>query len=204
FRMSVIGSVLLYAVMMAGTMLIPIYIQTLRGNTATFSALLMLPGSLAMAIASPFAGKIYDKIGIRKLFITGSFGVLLSCIGLTFLDETTGMALVAVLFTIRSLAITCFMMPMVTWGMSTLGKEYTAHGTAILSTLRTIAGSISPAVFVSVMAVTGTVSQMSGMKTAFIGISIVALGLCAVALFFAGEKRKEHTGSSMALKNCCN
>lgn len=190
FRLSVIGSMLMYAGMMAGSMLIPIYVQTIRGSSATFSGLLMLPGSLVMAITSPFAGKIYDKIGIRKLFIFGSVGLLLSCIGLSFLSDSTSMILIAGLFTVRSFAIACFMMPLVTWGMSTLDSEYTAHGTAILSTLRTIAGSIGPAIFVSIMTITGSESPIHGMNMALIGISVVAAIQCIVALFFVGRKGK--------------
>jgi MFS family permease len=180
---------LLYAVMMAGSMLIPLYIQTMRGYSATFSSLMMMPGSLAMAIASPFAGKIYDKIGIRKLFSFGSAGMLVSCIGLSFLSGSTSMILIAALFTVRSFAISLFMMPLVTWGMSTLGREYTSHGTAILSTLRTIAGSISPAIFVSVMTITGSVSPIRGMNIALIGISAIAAVQCVVALLFVGRKK---------------
>ncbi|MCL2775685.1 MAG: DHA2 family efflux MFS transporter permease subunit [Oscillospiraceae bacterium] len=191
FRLSVIGSMLMYAVMMAGSMLIPVYIQTMRGNSATFSSLVMLPGSLIMAITSLFAGKIYDKIGIRKLFAVGSIGILLSCIGLSFLSDSTSIILIAVLFSVRSFSIACIMMPIVTWGMSTLGSEYTAHGTAILTTLRTIAGSISPAVFLSIMTITGSASPIHGMDTALIGIAGIAAIQCIVALIFVSRKEKK-------------
>ncbi len=43
------------------------------------------------------------------------------------------------------------MMPIVTWGMSTLDSKYTSHGTALLTSLRTISGSIGSAVFVAVL-----------------------------------------------------
>jgi len=191
FRLSVITSILMYAVMMAGSMLIPIYVQTMRGNTATFSSLIMLPGSLLMAIASPFVGRIYDKIGIGKLAAAGSIGILFSCIGLSFLSDYTSMLLIAVLFAVRSLAITCILMPMVTWGMSTLGSEHTAHGTAIQSTLRTISGAVSPAIFVSVMMAAGSASPIHGINTSLTGIAIVAAILCIISLFFVAQRERK-------------
>lgn len=191
FRLSVIGSMLLYAVMMAGSMLIPIYVQTIRGNTATFSGLLMLPGSLVMAIASPFAGKIYDRIGIRKLFLVGSVVTLISCIGLSFVSNTTSLFLTGFWFALRSLAITCIMMPIVTWGMSTMKGKYVADGTAILSTLRTIAGAVGTAVFVSIMSIAGSVSLIHGMNIAFICISVLAAIQCFIAVFFVGKHKKQ-------------
>lgn len=183
FRLSVIGSILLYAIMMAGSMLVPIYVQTIRGNSATFSGLLMLPGSLIMAIASPFAGKIYDRIGIRRLFLVGSAVTLISCIGLSSVSNTTSLCWVGFWFALRSLAITCIMMPIVTWGMSTMKGKYIADGTAILSTLRTIAGAVGTAVFISIMSIAGSGSLIHGMNVAFIGISVLAAIQCIVAVF---------------------
>ena len=43
------------------------------------------------------------------------------------------------------------MMPLVSWGLKGIKKEYTAHGTALLTSLRTISGSVGSAVFVSIM-----------------------------------------------------
>jgi hypothetical protein len=66
-------------------------------------------------------------------------------------------------------------------------SDYTAHGTAILSTLRTIAGAVSTAVFVSVMSISGSDSLIHGMNIAFIGISVLAAIQCIVAVFFVGK-----------------
>jgi MFS family permease len=180
---------LMYAVMMAGSMLLPIYLQTMRGNSATVSGLVTLPGSLVLAVTSLFAGRIYDKIGIRRLFSVGSIALFISCVGLSFLSGSTSIIIIAALNAVRSFAIACIMMPLVTWGMSTLGGGMASHGTAILTTLRTISGAISPAIFVSVMTAAGSASPIHGMNVALIGISAVAAAQCVLALFFVGKRR---------------
>lgn len=92
------------------------------------------------------------------------------------------MVLVVVLFVIRQIAIGAVMMPMATWAMSSMEKRATADGTAILTALRTIAGSIGSAVFVSLSSsVAASTTQVQGINAAFMGISAVA----AVELVFA-------------------
>nr|WP_142703902.1 multidrug efflux MFS transporter [Streptococcus gallolyticus] len=61
FLLSVLGSMLLYLVMMGSSVMLPLYVQSIRGLSATISDLVTLPGSLAMTIVSPLAGKICDK-----------------------------------------------------------------------------------------------------------------------------------------------
>ena len=82
YALSVIGSMLLYFVMMGSSILMPLYVQSVMGYSATVSGLVTLPGSLAMAVVSPFAGKIFDRLGIKKLFVAGAAFMLLSNIGM--------------------------------------------------------------------------------------------------------------------------
>ena len=69
YALSVIGGMFLYLVMMGSSIIMPLYVQSIMGCSATVSGLVTLPGSLAMAVVSPFAGRIYDRLGIKKLFV---------------------------------------------------------------------------------------------------------------------------------------
>lgn len=191
FRLSIILSMLLYAVMMGGSTLFPIYIQIVHGLSATMSGLIMMPGSLAMAAISPFAGRIYDKFGMRVLAIAGSSFMVVSCVAISFVQPSTSILYLTTMYVARLIAISCIMMPIVTWGMSTLDEKLTSHGTALLSSLRTIAGAISSAVFVAVMTFATRVSSESiaitanafGIDAAFIGISILAVLQLVISIF---------------------
>ena len=52
-----------------GMILLPLYLQDLRGFSALDSGLLMLPGALVMGALGPIAGKLLDTIGIKPLAI---------------------------------------------------------------------------------------------------------------------------------------
>lgn len=139
-----------------------------------------------MAILSPFAGKIYDRFGIRRLFITGSLGLIISNLCMVFININTSLIMIASFNIIRSLAIGCLMMPLITWGMSNFLPEMMAHGTALLTSLRTIAGAIGSAIFVSLMTfVTNNAQHLSAQGAAMHGVNAAFLGMTfgAVALF---------------------
>jgi EmrB/QacA subfamily drug resistance transporter len=156
YRLSVIGSMMLYLVMMGSSVIMPLYVQSILGKSATISGLVTLPGSLVMAVVSPFAGKIYDKFGMKRLAIVGTLMMIISTLGMSFITINTSVLLAAFLNVIRSVAIGCLMMPFVTYGISSMGADNTAHGTALLTSLRTIAGAIGTAVFVGILNVCGT------------------------------------------------
>ena len=190
FTAGTIGSMLLYAGMMGASVLIPLYVQSARGLSATTSGIVTLPGSVVMLLVNPFAGKLYDKMGIRKLFILGSALMLAGCLGMSSLTMDTPLLLVVIMFAVRQAAIGCMMMPIATWAMSTLDKGATADGTAILTSLRTIAGSIGSAVFVSLSsAIAGATSLVHGLSISFLGISILAAVEVVFAICFVGKKR---------------
>lgn len=198
FSLSLAGSMLLYLVMMGSSIIMPLYVQSVMGYSATTSGLVTLPGSLAMAVVSPFAGKIYDKLGMKKLFVVGAACMLLCNLGMFFITMKTSIWIAAFYNMIRCIAIGCLMMPLVTWGVGGLDRYQTAHGTALLTSLRTIAGAIGSAVFVGIMtmvgessaAVYGNEAPMHGLNIAFLSMAAGTALLLAIAIFLVKETRQ--------------
>lgn len=198
YTLSVIGSMLLYLVMMGSSVIMPLYVQSIMGYSATMSGLITMPGSLSMAIISPLAGKIYDKLGVKKLFIFGVSAMLLSNLGMVLITMKTSIWISSIFNIIRCIAIGCLMMPLVTWGVSNIKIEHTAHGTALLTSLRTISGAIGSAVFVGIMNVVadksidnyGENSMIHGLNITFEIMSIFTLMLLFIAVFAVKDNKK--------------
>lgn len=199
YTLSVIGSMMLYLVMMGSSIIMPLYVQSIMGYSATTSGLVTLPGSLAMAIVSPFAGKIYDKLGMRRLFIVGTAAMLLSNIGMFFVKMSTPLIFAALYNVVRCVAIGCIMMPVVTWGIEPIESKNTAHGTALLTSLRTIAGAIGTAIFVGIMTTVQTRSQntylgdaaIHGLNVAYFAMAAVSMAMLIIGIMFVKSKKKE-------------
>lgn len=203
YSLAVISSMLLYLVLMGGSVLMPLYVQTVLGYSAVTSALVTLPGSVATAFINPFAGRIYDKIGIKKLYVVGSICLLISNVGMYFVTLSTPLIVAAIFNFIRNVSIGCLMMPLLTWGTSQVVKEKVADASSLLTSLRTVAGSIGSAVFVAIMsAVTissersyGEAAAMRGVNIAFVSMSVSTLIMVGIALF--GVKNRTSTKKSV-------
>lgn len=198
YAISVIGSILLYLVMMGGSVLMPLYVQSVMGGSALMSALVTLPGSVATALVSPFAGRIYDKMGIKKLFVTGSITLLASNISMYFISMDTPLWTAAAFNVLRNISIGCLLMPLLTWGTSFTEKSKVADASSLLTSLRTVSGSIGSATFVSIMTITtaasitdyGDAAPMHGLNTAFLSMGICSLAMTLVAIFLVRGRKK--------------
>ena len=69
FTFTLVINAIVTMALFGGMLLLPVYLQNIRGFTPIESGLLLLPGSLIMGIMGPVAGKLFDKYGIRPLAI---------------------------------------------------------------------------------------------------------------------------------------
>ncbi len=191
YRLAVIASMVMYAVLLAGATLVPLYMQSLRGFSATQAGLLTMPGALVTACCSLIAGRLYDRIGIRKIALGGTLFLFLGSVGFIFLGQNTPIAWLVIFFIIRQIGVGVLMMPIFTWGMSKIPKSHYADGTAMLSSLRTAAGALGAAGFVSAMTVAAGMRVPSdmflGMQAAFALMAVLALALLLLAIFRIGK-----------------
>ena len=187
FCWTVIGSMALYMVMQAGTIMVPMFIQSILGYSATTSALVLLPSGIVSALVTFIAGKLYDKYGIRKISITGAIILLLSCVGFIPASTNTSLIYIAVVYSLRSLGTGLLMMNIVTWAMTKIEPTLVADGTSLITSLRTIAGAMGAAIFTGMMTAfaggSASESMASGFSISYIGQSVVAAILVLVAFF---------------------
>lgn len=190
FRTAVILSALMYAVLMAVSTVFPIYAQTVHHLSATMSGLIMMPGSLAMAIMSPITGRLYDRYGIRPLAIIGALLVLISSLGTSFLTTSTSIIYLTVVWAMRSIGLSCLMMPLVTWSVTQLTGKAIASASAVLTTLRTVAGAVGTSVSVALMSFIANrgaaqqtvVASVGGVNATFISMSIIVVLMLIIIL----------------------
>ncbi|MFC6040706.1 MDR family MFS transporter [Paenisporosarcina macmurdoensis] len=151
FALSSAISIVVSISMFSAMILMPIYVQTIKGISPVDSGLLMLPGALVMGFMSPVTGRLFDKYGAKVLAITGMSIVLISTYFFSDLSiETTYLQIMAI-YTIRMLGISMVMMPVMTNGLNTLPMKAYPHGTAMNNTLQQVSGAIGSALLITVM-----------------------------------------------------
>ncbi|MFW3604492.1 DHA2 family efflux MFS transporter permease subunit [Staphylococcus caprae] len=134
-----------------GMILLPLYLQNLRGFSALDSGLLMLPGALVMGALGPVAGKLLDTIGIKPLAIFGIGIMTYATWELSKLNMDTPYLHIMGIYVLRSFGMAFIMMPIMTAGMNALPGRLISHGNAFVNTMRQLAGSIGTAILVTVM-----------------------------------------------------
>ncbi|NGL78776.1 DHA2 family efflux MFS transporter permease subunit [Staphylococcus aureus] len=151
FTLTTIINMVVMLSLYGGMILLPIYLQNLRGFSALDSGLLLLPGSLIMGLLGPFAGKLLDTIGLKPLAIFGIAVMTYATWELTKLNMDTPYMTIMGIYVLRSFGMAFIMIPMVTAAINALPGRLASHGNAFLNTMRQLAGSIGTAILVTVM-----------------------------------------------------
>lgn len=151
YSLTTVINVIVTMAMYSGMILLPLYLQTIRGFTPLESGLLLLPGAILMGIMSPITGIIFDKIGARWLGVVGLAVTAVTTYMLSTLTEDTSYASLITIYSFRMFGMSLIMMPIQTAGMNQLPQRLNAHGSAMQQTLRNVAGALGAALLVTIM-----------------------------------------------------
>jgi len=147
---TLIGAVM-FAMLMAQTFLLPLFMQEMLGFTATQSGLALMPRSLAMMVTMPLVGRLYNRVSPR-LFV--SVGIALFSytayeMSHYTLNTSTGHVVKALI--LQGIAFACLFIPLTTVALSSIPRLKMADATGLNSLLRQIGGSVGLAIFASLI-----------------------------------------------------
>lgn len=151
FSFTTLINIIVTMSLFGGMILLPVYLQSIRGFSPLDSGLLLLPGSLLMGLMGPIAGRLFDRIGIKPLAIFGLAIMTYATWELTKLNMDTPYSHILSIYILRSFGMSFIMMPIMTAGMNSLPGRLIPHGNAFSNTIRQLAGSIGTAILVTVM-----------------------------------------------------
>ena len=180
FLIGTIIGMLVQGSLLAASILMPIYLQTYMGYSATISGLVILPGAIVMGAMGLIAGRLFDKHGPRVLSLIGMTFLTLATLAFSFLGDSTGLVYLTILYTVRMLSMSLVNMPINTWAMNSLSDSLMNHGTSVNNTFRQVAGSLGTAILVSISTMVTNAMTQNGVDATHAGISGVD------AAFFAG------------------
>lgn len=204
FRLSVIIAMLGLMVITGITNVMPMYIQSVLGRSATLSGLIILPGGLLKAFISPVTGKLFDKYGVRIIGPVGGAIMFVGTLLMTFITTTSPMWYVGSIYLLLSFGFGIFNIPVTTVGMNALPDEEMSHATPARQTVRQIGSSFAiTLVFASMSIVSSLVHSpvldaggepdvtIEGIKGGFILISVLAFIAFLLTFFLRNNKRVE-------------
>jgi MFS transporter, DHA2 family, lincomycin resistance protein len=174
-----------FLVLLGSMILLPLYLQNLRGLSPLETGLLVMPGGLAMGLLGPTVGKIFDRLGSKPLVLPGSIAMVLALTGLTQLSATMPYWQILGLHTLLLVSLATTFTPVFTLGMNALPSHLYSHGSSMLGTLQQVAAAFGTALVVTVLSARATSltadgvaavpAQLSGMRLAFVVVAALAV-----------------------------
>jgi MFS transporter, DHA2 family, lincomycin resistance protein len=171
--------------MFGALIVLPLYLQAVRGVSSLVTGLLVLPGGLVMGLLGPVVGRGYDRLGARPLVIPGALLICLALGLFTLLDATSPLWLLVTVHVLLTGGLALMFTPLMTDALGALPAELYAHGSAIVSTLQQVTGAAGTALFVTVLTLaSGSPSgavDAAGAHAAFVGGAAVSVLVVAVS-----------------------
>jgi EmrB/QacA subfamily drug resistance transporter len=142
---------LLGAALFGAMLILPLYYQVARGNSALSAGLLMAPQGLGAAMALPISGRLTDRIGGGPVVLVGCVVATLATLPWAFVTSGTPDALLGGVLFIRGIGMGCSVQPSMAAAYALLPPEQLPGATAALNTLRQIGGAIGTALLAVVL-----------------------------------------------------
>ncbi|WJH33794.1 MFS transporter [Paenibacillus sp. CC-CFT747] len=159
FAYSLLINCIITASLYSGTFLIPVFLQDIQHSTPLVTALVLLPGSIVMAVSSPIVGKLYPRMGPFRLILGGVALLVISNLELSRLTLDATNLHVAAWMTLRYVGIALAFMPVMNAGMSSIPKALSGHASSVTNWIRQATGALSIGVFSSVLSARAVTHQ---------------------------------------------
>ncbi len=150
FTFSCLASLIMYTATFANVVQVSLYLQYLKGLSATTAGAIMMCQPLTMAIFSPLAGRLSDKFEPRRL---ASLGMFISACGLLLLSNLrieSNLNFLVFSLVITGFGFSLFSSPNVNAIMSSVEKRLYGSANGVMATMRII-GQMTSMVLVTLM-----------------------------------------------------
>lgn len=191
FSFAIAMIMIAFGTLLGSLMIVPILLESGKGIDSLQIGIMLLPGGLAQAIASPIFGRIYDKYGPRPVLIPGA--IILAAGQWMYVSVTTQTSLwmFAACHVVFSIGLGLLMTGLMSSAMASVDPRLFGHGSAIFNTAQQLGGAIGTTIFVTVMSLLSKVQLEAGCDLAealFSGAHIsfiVGAVLATIGIVFA-------------------
>ena len=178
--------------MLAAMILLPLYLQEVRGLSPLTTGLVVAPGGIMMGLLGPQVGRAFDRVGSRPLVVPGAVGMVVALGALALIGETTPVAAVVGIHVLLMISLAGIFTPVFTLGLGALPMHLYSHGSSLLGTTQQVAGAIGTAVSITILSSrsaslaeggAGEASAMvGGLQWAFGLGAVISLAVVVLAL----------------------
>ncbi|TLP74096.1 multidrug efflux MFS transporter [Nesterenkonia sphaerica] len=192
FTRSLLMMLLMVVALFGALILLPLFLQSVRGLDTLATGLLMLPGGLLMALVAPIVGRVYDRVGPKPLVIPGASLLIVALFGMSLLQPDTHPWIVLALHLVLSSGLALLFTPAFTTAMNPLPQPLYSHGSAVLNTLQQLAAAVGTAALVALVGIGASQAAaqgaspdqavLEGFRLAFRSAAVLSVGTLLLAM----------------------
>jgi DHA2 family lincomycin resistance protein-like MFS transporter len=192
FSLSVGLFVIAMMALFGSMILLPIYLQGVRGLSSLATGLFLLPGGALMGLAAPFVGRLFDRHGPVPITTVGAALIAAMLWRFSTIGADTAVPLLLAYHLLLSAGMALLFTPLMTTGMNPLPPRLYSHGSAVMSTLQQVGGAVGVALLVTVMSsraaslaatLAPELAQAAGLRSAFAVGAVFAAVAAGLTLF---------------------
>ena len=153
FTFSSLAALIHYSATYAIAFLISLYLQYINGMSAQQAGVVLIAQPVMMALFSPMAGRLSDRIEPRRI---ASFGMTLTAVGLllfTFIAAATSIVTIVCILSLLGFGFALFSSPNMNAIMGAVEKKYYGIASGSVATMRLLGQMSSMAIVMVVLAV---------------------------------------------------
>jgi EmrB/QacA subfamily drug resistance transporter len=174
------------AALFGAMILMPLYFQTVRGEDAVTTGLLLMPQGIGAAIAMRLSAAATERWGGGLTALSGGLVTVLATVPFVLIGADTPFWLIGAAMVFRGFGIGMSMMPAMTAAFAVLRPDQVTHATPQLNVLQRVGGSMGTAILSVVLgnhiADAGAQPTAAAVAGAFGDTYLWVLGVTAFAL----------------------
>ena len=136
-----------FAMLMGSMFLLPVFTQEMMHFTATESGIVLLPRTIAMMVASPIVGRLYNQVRPSWLVAFGLIVTALGCWLQADIDLATSTADLRLPLAVTGVGFAFLFVPLTTAALSNIPRHELAGAAGVNSFVRQVGGSIGLSIF---------------------------------------------------------
>ncbi|MBB6694973.1 multidrug efflux MFS transporter [Cohnella xylanilytica] len=125
--------------------LIPLYLQNVKGYSPLETGLILLPQALSSAVGMPIGGRLFDRIGARPLAMTGLTLISVSLFLLSRITVDTSLGMIILSLVMVGLGMGLTMMPLNTHVLNSAPRQWVTRVTPLTTAAQQVVVSFAVA-----------------------------------------------------------
>jgi EmrB/QacA subfamily drug resistance transporter len=152
FRAASIVTFCLGAALFGAMILMPLYFQTVRGQDAIHTGLLLIPQGIGGGLGMFLSGRVTERLGAGRTSLVGGLILTVATLPFVLITASTPFAVLGVAMIARGIGIGLSIMPAMTAAFSVLSRDQVNDASPQLTVLQRVGGSLGTAIIAVVLA----------------------------------------------------